>query len=107
MAELDKIRTELLNRSAITLQRHARGFVKRSQYQRKRHAIVVLQACLCCSQCSPWLSLMPESATAGSAVATLILAKPAGSPSMVALAGLRLAWIDVMQCWSVLRLLVP
>ncbi|CAL5219117.1 g891 [Coccomyxa viridis] len=44
MAELDKIRTELLNRSAITLQRHARGFVKRSQYQRKRYAIVVLQA---------------------------------------------------------------
>ena len=44
MAELDKIRTELLNRSAVTLQRHARGFVKRSQYQRKRHAIVVLQA---------------------------------------------------------------
>ena len=48
MAELDKIRTELLNRSAITLQRHARGFVKRSQYQRKRYAIVVLQACSCC-----------------------------------------------------------
>ncbi len=47
MAELDKIRTELLNRSAITLQRHARGFVKRSQYQRKRYAIVVLQACSC------------------------------------------------------------
>ena len=45
MAELDKIRTELLNRSAVTLQRHARGFVKRSQYQSKRHAIVVLQAC--------------------------------------------------------------
>ena len=57
MAELDKIRTELLNRSAITLQRHARGFVKRSQYQRKRHAIVVLQACLCRFQGSPWLSL--------------------------------------------------
>ncbi len=47
MAELDKIRTELLNRSAITLQRHARGFVKRSQYQRKRHAVITLQACLC------------------------------------------------------------
>ena len=47
MAELDKIRTELLNRSAITLQRHARGFVKRSQYQRKRRAIVTLQASAC------------------------------------------------------------
>ena len=47
MAELDKIRTELLNRSAITLQRHARGFVKRSQYQRKRHAVITLQACVC------------------------------------------------------------
>lgn len=48
MAELDRIRTELLNNSAITLQRHARGFVKRSQYQRKRRAVVVLQACLHC-----------------------------------------------------------
>ena len=47
MAELDKIRTELLNRSAITLQRHARGFVKRSQYQRKRYAVVTLQAGFC------------------------------------------------------------
>ena len=47
MAELDKIRTELLNRSAITLQRHARGFVKRSQYQRQRHAVIALQACSC------------------------------------------------------------
>ena len=47
MAELDKIRTELLNRSAITLQRHARGFVKRSQYRRKRRAIVTLQASAC------------------------------------------------------------
>ncbi|CAL8460835.1 g366 [Coccomyxa elongata] len=44
MAELDKIRTELLNRSAIILQRHARGFVARSKYQRKRQAAVTLQA---------------------------------------------------------------
>ena len=51
MAELDKIRTELLNRSAVTLQRHARGFVKRSQFQRKRRAIVVLQACSRCISC--------------------------------------------------------
>ena len=47
MAELDRIRTELLNRSAITLQRHARGFVQRSQYQRKRHAAIALQVRPC------------------------------------------------------------
>jgi myosin heavy subunit len=43
MAELDKIRTELLNRSAVILQRHARGFVARSKYQRQRQAVVTLQ----------------------------------------------------------------
>ena len=59
MAELDKIRTELLNRSAIILQRHARGFVARSKYQRKRQAAVTLQvpfpdaaiSCACLSIC--------------------------------------------------------
>jgi hypothetical protein len=43
MAELDKIRTELLNRSAVILQRHVRGFVARSKYRRQRRAIVTLQ----------------------------------------------------------------
>lgn len=43
MAELDKIRTELLNRSAIILQRHARGFVARSKYRRQLKAVVTLQ----------------------------------------------------------------
>ncbi len=43
MAELDKIRTELLNRSAIILQRHARGFVARSKYRRQRQAAITLQ----------------------------------------------------------------
>ena len=43
MAELDKIRTELLTRSAITLQRHARGFVQRAAYRRMRAAAITLQ----------------------------------------------------------------
>jgi len=44
MAALDKLRTELLNRSAVTLQRHARGFVLRRRYARARRAALTLQA---------------------------------------------------------------
>ncbi|KAK9836002.1 hypothetical protein WJX81_005192 [Elliptochloris bilobata] len=44
MAALDKLRTELLNASAVTLQRHARGFVLRRRYARLRRAAVTLQA---------------------------------------------------------------
>lgn len=47
MAELDKLRTELLNRSAITLQRHARGFVARAKYARQRRAVITLQVSAC------------------------------------------------------------
>ena len=43
MAELDKLRTELMNASAIRIQRHMRGFLARAYYQRKRAAVVVLQ----------------------------------------------------------------
>ena len=44
MAALDKLRTDLLNASAVTLQRHARGFVLRRRYARVRRAVVTLQA---------------------------------------------------------------
>ena len=44
MAALDKLRTDLLNASAVTLQRHARGFVLRRRYARARRAAVTLQA---------------------------------------------------------------
>ena len=45
MAALDKLRTDLLNASAVTLQRHVRGFVLRRRYARARRAAVTLQAC--------------------------------------------------------------
>ncbi|KAK9815009.1 hypothetical protein WJX73_004719 [Symbiochloris irregularis] len=44
MAQLDKMRTELMASSAIVLQRYARGFLARRRYQRIRKAIITLQA---------------------------------------------------------------
>ena len=44
MAELDKRRTELLNSAATTIQRFARGWMARLQYQRTQTAVVTLQA---------------------------------------------------------------
>ena len=44
MAQLDKMRTELMGSSAVTLQRFARGFLARRRYLRTRRAIVTLQA---------------------------------------------------------------
>lgn len=44
MASLDKIRTEVMYRAAVTIQRHIHGFVQRRQYARKRHAALTLQA---------------------------------------------------------------
>mmetsp|Transcript_16539 Transcript_16539/g.49488 ORF Transcript_16539/g.49488 Transcript_16539/m.49488 type:complete len:1726 (-) Transcript_16539:622-5799(-) len=44
MASLDKLRTELMNRCAITIQRHVQGFVKRRQYARTRNAAITVQA---------------------------------------------------------------
>jgi myosin-5 len=64
MAALDKLRTELLNRSAVTLQRHARGFVLRRRYARARRAALTLQArpparSLSLAQtCSPYVLLL-------------------------------------------------
>lgn len=43
MASLDKLRTELMNRCAITIQRHVQGFVKRRQYARTRNAAITVQ----------------------------------------------------------------
>lgn len=43
MASLDKLRTELMNRCAITIQRHVQGFVKRRQYARTRNAVITVQ----------------------------------------------------------------
>ena len=44
MAQLDKLRTELMGTSATTIQRHVRGLLRRRQYQRVRRATVRLQA---------------------------------------------------------------
>lgn len=46
MAVLDKMRTELMTRSATTIQRHMKGFIARSRYQRTRRAAITLQVCL-------------------------------------------------------------
>lgn len=43
MAELDKLRTDLMNSSAIKVQAAARGFIARRRYQRARKAILTLQ----------------------------------------------------------------
>lgn len=43
MAQLDKLRTELMGSSATTIQRHVRGLLRRRQYQRIRRATVRLQ----------------------------------------------------------------
>ncbi len=53
MASLDKLRTELMNRSAITIQRHVQGFIKRRQYARTRRAAITLQVRCVRSACSP------------------------------------------------------
>ncbi len=47
MAVLDKLRTELMNRSAVTIQRHMLGFIARKQYARTRCAAITLQASRC------------------------------------------------------------
>ena len=44
MAALDKRRTELLNAAATTIQRYARGWMARLQYQRAQEAVVKIQA---------------------------------------------------------------
>ena len=43
MAQLDKMRTELMASSAITLQRYAKGLLARRRYQRSRRAVITIQ----------------------------------------------------------------
>jgi myosin heavy subunit len=43
MAELDKLRTDLMSASAVKLQAAARGFIARRRYQRIRKAVLTLQ----------------------------------------------------------------
>lgn len=43
MAELDKLRTDLMSSSAVKLQAAARGFIARRRYQRVRKAVLTLQ----------------------------------------------------------------
>ena len=46
MAELDKQRTELMNRSAITIQRRMRGHLARSSFVKRKSAVLMLQVCI-------------------------------------------------------------
>lgn len=43
MASLDKLRTELMNRCAIIIQRHVKGFTARCKYLRTRRAAITVQ----------------------------------------------------------------
>jgi IQ calmodulin-binding motif len=43
MAELDKIRTDLIHKSTVTLQRYLRGWLTRRSYASRRRAIITLQ----------------------------------------------------------------
>ena len=44
MAVLDKLRQEKLNKAALEIQKHIRGFVARRQFQRTKAAVLALQA---------------------------------------------------------------
>lgn len=46
MAQLDKLRTDTLNKAAITIQRYARGALARRRFVREQRAVVLLQAAL-------------------------------------------------------------
>ena len=43
MAVLDTMRTDIMHKAAVTIQRHARGFVVRRQTHRTRRAVIKLQ----------------------------------------------------------------
>ena len=51
MAELDKQRTELMNKSAIAIQRRIRGYFARSAFVKRKAAVLTLQVgcALCCA----------------------------------------------------------
>ena len=43
MAVLDTMRTDIMHKAAVTIQRHARGFVVRRQTHRTRRAVIRIQ----------------------------------------------------------------
>lgn len=43
MAQLDKMRTVVMHRSAVTIQRHVRGFLVRHQCYRRIQAAICIQ----------------------------------------------------------------
>lgn len=45
MAVLDTMRTDIMHKAAVTIQRHARGFMVRRHTQRTRRAIIKIQVC--------------------------------------------------------------
>lgn len=51
MAVLDTMRTDIMHKAAVTIQRHARGFVVRRQVHRVIRAVIKIQVnqnSLCC-----------------------------------------------------------
>ena len=43
MAVLDTMRTDIMHKAAVTIQRHVRGFMVRRQTQRTRSAVIKIQ----------------------------------------------------------------
>lgn len=43
MAELDKLRTEMMNKAAITIQRCTRGHLARIYFRQRKAAVITLQ----------------------------------------------------------------
>lgn len=43
MAELDKVRTDVMHKAAICLQRFSRGFIERCRYHHIKDAVVLIQ----------------------------------------------------------------
>lgn len=105
MAVLDKMRTELMNRSATTIQRHMKGFIARSQYRRTRRAAITLQVS---RSTAPILFLTPGPAadnlsTRGGALHPPLMSVPLSKckkPSVLFVSGIQAASegeVDVVQ----------
>lgn len=45
MAELDKLRTEMMNKAAITIQRCMRGHLARAYFGQRKAAVIAMQVC--------------------------------------------------------------
>lgn len=66
MAELDKIRTELMNGSAITVQRFFRGYLARKDYVKRKQAVITLQVfprLFFCIQSQQWALIFEHADT--------------------------------------------